>query len=56
MLTLTPLQLFILALFIFATAILAFCLGLIEGRAREACEPTQEIADDDGESFRGRHV
>ncbi len=32
---------------------LAYVLGVWQGRIREACEPTQEIADDDGKGLGG---
>lgn len=56
MLTLSPFQQFLLALIIFAVALVAYLAGRADGRLREACEPTQKIDEDDGETFGSRHV
>ena len=55
MLTISVFQLVFLALVVLAFIALAFAIGLSEGRAREACEPTQEIDEDDGESLGRGH-
>ncbi len=55
MLTISLFQLIFVTLVVLGFLVLSFAIGLSEGRAREACEPTQEIDEDDGESLGRRH-
>lgn len=46
--TFSPFQLIVSFVVVLLFNWLALAIGIAEGRAREACESTQEIADDDG--------
>jgi hypothetical protein len=46
--TLGTIQLAACVVMPFAAVALAYLVGIAEGRAREACEATQKLADDDG--------
>lgn len=48
-------QLIIFGCIIAFAAFLAFCIGVNEGRAREAAEPSQRLGEDDARGIGCRH-